>query len=658
MARQIRIKKRKSIAFVVSLLVFGGVVPANASESAPDAGRPFHVELNSMPLYGVKPPTEDAATQTVRLQADHAELFMETWLPATKDGNVPPERVPSILIVTPYDEMSDANTNGVFSPSTLQLFVTRGYAYSQLHVRGTGESTGCHEFLGGQEARDAALAVEYLGREAPWSNGIVGAYGHSYGGGSVLAMATHEADAVRPYLKALIVGAPQASTYSTSWMMDGVASALIVPGGFLFSSVEGPLLNNADPVKWAARKPCSLPHLQNAAQQDNDFSPYYREREVGLYIDQLATPTFMFHGHADLVPVGGAPPNNQVGLFEQIRASTPKVGMFGVFGHELPSALEGDVRAEWERPDFDEMRVAWFDHWLKGIGSGVEGWPIAQVQGTDGQWRGEPDWPFTGGPVGQLALGANNTFGATNPTGDTTYLEVAQETTQGRVPHTYAVFEKTLEARLEITAQPVLDLWVELTRDDAHIAAKLETFDATGKPITAGMTYGMRSAQHLQPLEGNLFVQEKGILAPTGTPINVPIRFQPTDLVVPAGGTIRLTVAGSMIVNPGVNMIGAPDPLVHGWSQGSGTSAPVKILHDCEHPSALRFLMPREDPDLLNVREHDETHVHANPVEAPVSDGGGIATAPVCGEAPVRLSNFGSESDYKAPGGGVVKAPR
>ena len=100
-----------------------------------------------------------------------------------------------------------------------------------------------------------------------------------------------------------------------------------------------------------------------------------------------------------------------------------------------------------------------------------------------------------------------------------------------------------------------------------------------------------------------------------------------------------------------------PDPVFGDWSQTSGVAAPVKILHDCTHPSALRFLMPREDPDLLNVREHDEEHVSANPGPAPVSDGG-VATKPVCGVAPIRLPNFGPEIDYKPPAGGVTKAPR
>ncbi|MDQ3756367.1 MAG: CocE/NonD family hydrolase [Actinomycetota bacterium] len=628
--------------------------------SAPDAGRPFIVEMNSEPLYGIKPPAGDPAVQTKRLTSGDVELFLETWLPAPKDGHVPPSKMPTILVVTPYDFINDAEKEGLESPTTRDLMVPRGYAYTQLHVRGTGQSGGCQGFLDAQEAEDAALAIEYLGSEAPWANGVVGGWGQSYPGTSILAAATRQAERVRPYLKAIAVGQPAASLYSSDWIIDGVASTLWVPASQTVIAVEGPLIYGEDATRWADRKQrlCDAPRFARAVNPGNDFTDYYQERETSAFIKNLETPVFMFHGHADLHPVPGAPPINQAGLFEQIPASTPKFGVFGMFGHEMPAYDDMKVRKEWRRADFDNMRIAWFDYWLKGIDSNIGAWPTAQVQASDGQWRGEPDWPFTGGPVGQLALGPAGQLGATKPAGSTVYLEAGTETSMGRVPGTYAVFEKTVDGRLEITGQPVLDLWVELASVDGHVAARLETFDAAGEPIPYGMSYGLRSVQHLEPLVDNRFVQRRGIPAPLATPLNVRVRFQPTDLVVPAGGRIRLTIAGSVTVSPGLNMAGAGDidPLLGDWSQVSGVVAPVKILHDCDHPSALRFLMPRADPDLLNVQEWDDLDLRATPTPAPVSDGDGVATAPVCGAGPVRLENFGPEIDHRPPGDGIVKS--
>jgi hypothetical protein len=63
--------------------------------------------------------------------------------------------------------------------------------------------------------------------------------------------------------------------------------------------------------------------------------------------------------------------------------------------------------------------------------------------------------------------------------------------------------------------------------------------------------------------------------------------------------------------------------------------------------------MPRANPDLLNVREKDEPATQSRadnrPFVAPVSDAGGLATAPVCGQAPIRLENFGPEIPRRLP---------
>ena len=74
--------------------------------------------------------------------------------------------------------------------------------------------------------------------------------------------------------------------------------------------------------------------------------------------------------------------------------------------------------------------TAWLDQWVKGLDAGVGDWPVAQVQGSDGQWRAEADWPTTGGPVGQLALGPAGGFGVGSPVGFTRYQELAVETTR------------------------------------------------------------------------------------------------------------------------------------------------------------------------------------------------------------------------------------
>jgi hypothetical protein len=93
----------------------------------------------------------------------------------------------------------------------------------------------------------------------------------------------------------------------------------------------------------------------------------------------------------------------------------------------------------------------------------------------------------------------------------------------------------------------------------------------------------------------------------------------PTDLVVPEGGRLRLTVSG---------VLDSPRQ-----SLPSGMASAITVLHDCEHTSALRFTMPAEQIDALNVRETDERDRALADNPAPpggLRDGGGLATTPAC----------------------------
>lgn len=94
-----------------------------------------------------------------------------------------------------------------------------------------------------------------------------------------------------------------------------------------------------------------------------------------------------------------------------------------------------------------------------------------------------------------------------------------------------------------------------------------------------------------------------------------------------------------------------PDAGVGQPSQPSGSATQITLLHDCQYRSFLRFLTARPDPDLLNVREYDEDAgalADNRPFVAPSSDGGGIGTAPVCGDEPERPVLLGNPIHYVA----------
>ncbi len=111
--------------------------------------------------------------------------------------------------------------------------------------------------------------------------------------------------------------------------------------------------------------------------------------------------------------------------------------------------------------------------------------------------------------------------------------------------------------------------------------------------------------------------------------MHVNVRFLPTDLVVPPGAP----------ASHDLGLCRLPDVVLHRVSHPSGSATGV-ILHDCEHPSALRFLLPSPDDQLQNVREKDEANemLASDAQRIGRRDGAGMATGAVCREGPSRVS--------------------
>jgi predicted acyl esterase len=613
-------RTRTLLALATAAAVVTGGAVAAAPAPAPVAGQVFAPAPQSRPLYGTKGPEEDPERQRAVVEAaDGVELYVETWLPAPKAGRTPPKRVPTVLIMTPYVIQGQKRYGGERGDA-IEWFTQRGYAVSQAHVRGTGESGGCLEQTAANQIEDGARIVQHLGRDASWSNGKVGMYGISYDAETQISVAGLGDKAKTKYLKAIVPAATVGGQYEYSHF-DGVpfaGQALLSNAGYLAttSATQG---ETSTPAKNAQKATCQPEVLANSFNPTGDVGPFWMAREYRGGASQITAATLMVHGLADF----NVQPSTLAGFYDRLPRSTPHKGLFGVWNHSFPNAHSA-VAPDWAREDWFPMVTAWYDRYLKGLDTDVESWPAVQVQASDGSWRAERDFPGTGGPVGQLALGAEGALGLTAPSGSTTYTEGVDEVVATTPP---------LTAPLHLTGQPVLDLWLTTDRPDGHVAAKIAVLGPDGEVLAheggnaeEHATYGYRSLQHLQPIEENWFRQSAPTLPAVLEPLRVPVRFLPTDLVVPKGGRLQVTVAG-VLQSPRISL-------------PSGTASRITLLHDCEHPSALRFLMADPKAPALDVREVDqEGPLKAPPAERRVVDGG-LAAAKVCGKAPERLDPF------------------
>ncbi len=617
---------------IAASLVGGLLYPSAAlAVSAPDRGKAFVPKPKSQALYGSKPPSEDPDVQQHFVEGhDGTALYVETWLPEEKDGKTPPAKIPTILIMTPYVSQGVEEYPGnATTPNFVEYFNARGYAVAQHHVRGTGESGGCLEQTSTDQIADGAAVVEYLGKEAPWTNGRVGMYGASYDAETQISTAAFGDRAKIKYLKAIIPTASVGGQYDWNFM-DGVpwvGQPLIGNAGYLAQVSMFPGQRPA-PQHYPEKLECQAEVMGSSADQNGDFTAYWQEREYRPNAHKVKAATFMVHGLRDF----NVQDITLAGFFNRLADKTPHKGLFGVWNHAFPSS-HGAVEPSWARADWFDMVTAWFDRYLKGKDTDVEEWPDIQVQASSGEWWTVDEYPTTGGPLGQLALGPDGTLGATAPEGTTVFTEqlAPGEPEEGQS----AVFETPkVGAPLHLTGQPMLDVWLMSSRPDGHVGAELEVVGPDGEPLhhegsydEFHATYGVRSLQHIDPMPNGWFQQEAGKEIATNEPVRVTIRLLPTDLVVPKGGSLRLTVSGSIAYSKGESL-------------PSGAASEITLLHNCERPSFLRFRMPEKDAKLLNVREQDEKtlpKLASSRAQVGVRTGGGLATAKVCGQRPRAL---------------------
>ncbi|MGH2729180.1 MAG: CocE/NonD family hydrolase [Actinomycetota bacterium] len=617
--------RRKALLLAVIIALAAGLVPTAAwGRSAPDDGVAFVPRPGSKALYGTKSPDQDPETQRHYVEGhDGVDLYVETWLPAPKDGHKPPSKIPTVLIMTPYVsqgvEEYPSNPPGGF----IAYMTARGYAVAQHHVRGTGESGGCLEQTAANQWDDGARVVEYLGKEAPWSNGRVGMYGISYDGETQVSTAGLGDPKRTKYLKAIVPAASVGSQYDWNFMdgVNWVGQPLIGNSAYLggVSLIPG---QEPAPQHYPEKMDCQGDVMSNSFNFTGDYTQYWKDRELRPGAPHVKAATLYVHGLRDF----NVQDITIAGWFDRLPESTPHKGLFGVWNHAFPDA-HSSVEPEWARADWMDMVTAWYDRYLKGLDTDVEKWPDVQVQSSDGQWWTAGHFAKNAGYASGLALGADGLLGATKPTDSTTFIEQLGPDNQSADER--AVFETPkLKKPLHITGQPVADLWLTTDKPDGHVAVSLQVVNDEGAVATHApgsyqhATYGVRSLMHLEPMERGWFAQELGVEPPVNEPIRVPVRFLPTDLVVPKGGRLRLTISGSVSYNKGD-------------SQPSGSRSTITLLHDCRHQSTLRFLIPRAGGELINVRETDEANVknlRSKPQNIGTRDGVGLARAEVCGE--------------------------
>jgi hypothetical protein len=285
-------------------------------------------------------------------------------------------------------------------------FAERGYVYVLADIRGTGDSEGiATDEYSAQELQDACDAIAWLAAQ-PWSSGAVGMWGKSYSGFNSIQTAM-----LRPApLKAIIPIYATDDRYTDDVHYWGglrhVGSFIPYPLKMIYSNLLPPtpdIHGNGWRALWQKRIEESPPWLLAWWRQQTD-GPYWRHGSLRPNYEAIDVPVFMVGGWRDGYT------NSIPRMLRKLQV--PCKALIGPWGHELPQGATLGPQV-----DFLGMMLRWWDHWLKGIDTGLmEEPPITYflqdyhvpgpVKGEAGQWRTLDRWPEEGEAEAVYWLGA------------------------------------------------------------------------------------------------------------------------------------------------------------------------------------------------------------------------------------------------------------
>lgn len=587
---------------------------------------------------------------------DGVKLATDVYLPAANG------RFPAIVERTPY------NKTGV-SPALIDYYVSRGYAVVLQDVRGRYGSEGRWRPIR-DDGPDGADLLKWIG-EQPWSNGKVGSMGTSYGGATQHAMAIANAPNLAAMVPVDAMSNPgrfgvrhngafelrwfnwiftlgnatgtRASATGLSQSPSGHAAALRAasapPAATALEEIGAqirdyvlklPLRPGTTPLKFAPDYESWLVEAMRHGDNDTfwtdmgssvvDHVPEYKDIPVyhvtGWY-DSWGTQVANLNYPA-LSKAKKAPQRLIVGPWTH-----------GGQGQSFSGIAEFGPEAA---IDLNELRLRWYDRWLKGVENGVDKEPPVRlfVMGSGephktpegrlfvgGKWRVEREWPLARAVNTPWYLHADGTLVPQKPgnarpavyrfdprdpvptlggnvSSEGVLMPRGAQDQRCRTDHWLCrdalplstrsdvlVFQSApLERDIEVTGRLVVKLWASSDGPDTDFTAKLIDVYPPVRDYPAGVDLNIGDsivrARYRESLTG------AKMLVP-GQPQEFTIEMYPTSLVFRRGHRIRLDVSSSNFprfdVNPNTG-----EPL--GETRRTRV-AENTIYHDAQHPSHI-----------------------------------------------------------------------
>jgi len=326
------------------------------------------------------------------------------------DGDVfrpdAPGRFPAILCVHAYAKADQvaalmpvgfSHARGHMESGDPNFYARRGYAQILLNIRGTGKSGGAFGNLGASSIDDICEAVEWAAHQ-PWCDGNVAMFGASYFSLVAGLVAARNPKA----LKCIFAPFAWSDAYRDRYYQGGILN-----WGFSkiwFETLPETVFESGLWETWARER---FDKAVLAALDDPEI------RCVPFLVNVLKNPEQ--GGHRVILETLLRPFDGDYYHERSVSyANKPKVPAYfgacwGVYGTHLPGAFRnfenwaGPTKLTigpplyLDRPMYQYAyeSLRWFDHWMKGIDSGITSEPPISlfIDGT-GEWKHAREWPL------------------------------------------------------------------------------------------------------------------------------------------------------------------------------------------------------------------------------------------------------------------------
>lgn len=562
--------------------------------------------------------------------SDGCRLAARIWLPESALS----APVPAIIEYIPYRKRDFTRWR---DGPIHHYFAGHGYASLRVDVRGSGDSDGL--LLDEYTTQEHSDGLEVIGWAAsqPWCDGAVGMIGKSWGGFNSLQIA-----ALRPpQLKAVIAVCATDDRYADDahYMGGCLLNENLIWGSVLFTLCALPPDPEVVGDRWRSMWRQRLDSLQPFADRwlsHQRRDDYWKHGSVCEDYSRIACAVYAVSGWAD--GYSNAVPRLLAGL------RVPRLGLVGPWGHVYPhEGLPGPAIG------FLQEALRWWDHWLKGVDTGImeepryrvwmqEGNPPESPAGDrPGRWVAEEAWPSRrierrrlsltgdGGLREEVDIGGAGGHDVRVESPQTVGLhagswcgfgmeaEWSTEELEGDFPghqrpddESSVTFDTDpLAGRLEILGAPRLVLSLVADRSVGLVAARLNDVAPDGTSVR--VTYGVLNLthrdghEHPQPLEPGerydigLDLNDVAYAFLPGHRLRLALSTSYWPLVWPSPRPVRLTIGtGASYLELPVRPERGEDAGLRPF--GEPESAPPPPHSDLDEPTIARSVLPGAAP--------------------------------------------------------------